>query len=782
MSDHESRALDNMAGSQTDLGDTSAQDCQEDVVSSYVTVTELAAEIVNSPQSGQAVGTGLAGQSSVHENNENQILNPEAESFVIHDQQRIHPGRHGVSLQDDVCHVQQVQAGGVGAQVMSDVTIWNSESVAGRRSGVELWTGMPFHGEESIPDVLGCAPKQVLRVKCLLDQDVKLPVGTFTDKVLPAPKHRLDINCVFTPDYFVALHQITAAPGYRPDGTPYPANTPNHVGARVSLPHTKLKLERWRYHLLGYEHAELTQFLEFGFPLGLVESAKLECQTRNHGSAYMWFDWVDKFIATEIQEGGMTGPFKLSPLWEITVSPLMTAHKKPLDRRTVYDATYGEGSVNSATPGDTYMGQPINFTYPRVEDYRVMILTAGRGAWMWKRDLKRFFLQLPLDPVEYSKVAVVWRGLFFLFVCLAFGLRHSGLNGQRVSDAVSWILRNLGLETIMQKLFNVCNYVDDFGGVEATEDRAKAAFEALAILLDDLGLQESKKKAVPPTTSITFLGVMFDSQRMEMSVPPDKITEIKTEIRKWLRKTTISKRELQSLLGKLFWVAKVVKYARAFMGRLLDQLRSMSKVHDGRKVKFTEESKKDVIWWGEYLEHFNGVSMIVNEDPIQLSYEQLLDTPDQLCAGDATPTGGGAWYGSEYWCGPLPLWLKDPLIPIHVKEFWILIVSAKLWGDAWTGRSITLFCDNDSVCDTVTYRKPHDQVLLSLLREFLHIVVTKKFFPHVRKINTKVNAIADHISRRFDKDSARDIFTKFGLHGMRQVSPKTTFFNLTSNW
>ena len=51
-----------------------------------------------------------------------------------------------------------------------------------------------------------------------------------------------------------------------------------------------------------------------------------------------------------------------------------------------------------------------------------------------------------------------------------------------------------------------------------------------------------------------------------------------------------------------------------------------------------------------------------------------------------------------------------------------------------------------------------------------------------RKINTKVNAIADHISRRFDKDSARDIFTKFGLHGMRQVSPKTTFFNLTSNW
>ena len=124
----------------------------------------------------------------------------------------------------------------------------------------------------------------------------------------------------------------------------------------------------------------------------------------------------------------------------------------------------------------------------------------------------------------------------------------------------------------------------------------------------------------------------------------------------------------------------------------------------------------------------------------------------------------------------------DPSIPIHVKEFWILIVSAKLWGDAWAGRTITIFCDNDSVCDTVTYRKPQDQMLLSLLREFLHVVVTKKFFPHVRKINTKVNEIADHISRRFDKDSATKIFSKFGLHNMRQVKPKTTFFNLSSNW
>ena len=774
-----------VAGIETVVTENAASEsCQEGFIPSYV-AGDQEVDMASAVDDFQLHGSNSEPQlPSSHV-----VLNPGAEPFVIHDQSRLHQGRLGVSLLDDVRHVQHVQAGGTGVQDLSGEFSWNSGTVTGRKpdkvkhsSGA--WTGseMPFNGVEDIPDVLGLAPKQVHRVKSLLDLVVKLPVGNFTDKVLPSSGHKLETNRVFTSDYFVALHQITAAPGYRADGTPFPVNTPNHLGARITLPHTKLKLERWRHHLIGYDGAELTQFLEFGFPLGLRDSAKLDCQTRNHGSAYMWFDWVDKFVAAEVQECGMTGPFQLSPWWGVTISPLMTAHKKPLDRRTVYDATYGEGSLNNATPCSTYMGQPIHFTYPRVEDYRILVLKAGRGAYMWKRDLKRFFLQLPLDPVEYKKVGVVWRGMFFFFVCLAFGLRHSGMNGQRVSDAVSWILRRMGLETDLELLYHVCNYVDDFGGVESTRERALAAFTALGRLLDDLGLQESKKKAVPPTTCITFLGVQFDSKNMEMSVPPEKITEVKEEISRWIRKTTISKRELQSLLGKLFWVSKVVKYARAFMGRLLDQLRSLSKVHDGKKVKFSEESKKDVIWWSEYLEHFNGVTMIVNEEPILLTYDQLLDTPDQVCAGDATPTGGGAWYGSEYWCGLLPTWLLDPSIPIHLKEFWIVVVSAKVWGDMWTGRTITIFCDNDAVCDCITYRKPRDQALLSLLREFLYLVVTKKFFPVIRKIKTTENEIADHISRRFDEEAAIEVFAKFGLKDMRRITPKTTFFNLSANW
>ena len=686
----------------------------------------------------------------------------------------------------DLLHVQEVQAGGVGRQGSPDNELRDGITSVQRRIHGDLTKDdvehtLPFQDELEIPDMLGTAPKQVHKVNKLPDMVVPIPGGNFLDKVLPAPENKLVINFQFTPDYFVALHNICSMHGVRGDGTRYDGYTPNHIGARISLPHSKLKLDRWRYHLTGYENAELCQFLEFGFMLGLSSEPDLVSKSRNHGSAYAWYGYVDKFITTEVKECGVSGPIKESPWQNLVISPLMTAHKKPLARRTVFDASFGEGSLNGATPADMYMGEATKYTYPKIEDYRLMILKAGKGSFMWKRDLSRFYLQLPLDPTEYDKVAVVWRGLIFFFVALAFGLRHSGLQGQRVTDAVSWILRRLGLET-GDFFFQVCNYVDDFGGVEETLIRANEAFEALGVLLDDLGLQESIKKAVSPRQEITYLGVLFNTITMEMSVPPEKLSEVKEEIRRWSRKTTISKRDLQSLLGKLFWVSKVIRYARAFMGRLLGLLRSAAMITSCKKVKFCTEAKKDIKWWGKYLEEFNGISMIINEDPIPLSYEQLMEKPHDIMAGDATPTGGGAWHGSQYWSQPLPLFLQDPQIGIHLKEFWTLIVSAKLWGDHWTGRTVVLYCDNDSVVETTTKRKPRDPEMASLLREFLYIVVTKKFHPVIRKIESKRNEIADFLSRRYDEAGAKDIFKKFGLSNISKIVPEEKLFTLTSDW
>ena len=128
------------------------------------------------------------------------------------------------------------------------------------------------------------------------------------------------------------------------------------------------------------------------------------------------------------------------------------------------------------------MGQPISFSYPKIDDFKNLVLSEGQGCWIWKRDLSRFFLQIPLCPVEYYLMGFVWRCFFFFFAGMMFGIRHAGLQGQRITTAVSWIHSRLGLET-SEKLYNSINYSDDIGGCEATQERAVQSFNALGNLL-----------------------------------------------------------------------------------------------------------------------------------------------------------------------------------------------------------------------------------------------------------------------------------------------------------
>ena len=246
----------------------------------------------------------------------------------------------------------------------------------------------------------------------------------------------------------------------------------------------------------------------------------------------------------------------------------MTAAKKPSSRRGVFDASFSDFSLNMNTPEKFYIGEDSNFTFPRLDDFSALILSLGRGCFLWKRDLHRFFLQLPLDPYDYDKVGCIWRGELFIFTSEIWGCRHAGLNGQQVTNLVTEIHRNLGRNSgcvhtsdslkllcpnsdsnCFSSPFNVLN--DDLAGTEKEYGRAVQSFNILGDLLDSLGLAESKDKAVAPTQILTYLGVEFDTLALEMRVNSKKLGELNTDLQAWSRRTVATKQELQSILGKL---------------------------------------------------------------------------------------------------------------------------------------------------------------------------------------------------------------------------------------
>ena len=88
------------------------------------------------------------------------------------------------------------------------------------------------------------------------------------------------------------------------------------------------------------------------------------------------------------------------------------------------------------------------------------------------------------------------------------------------------------------------------------------------------------------------------------------------------------------------------------MGRLLGQLKSMHPFPNNKKVSLSDPCRLDIKWWARFLRRFNGVELMYKDDPMDLTLEQLLDSPAKVNCGDAQVWGGGSDFGDEYWSRP----------------------------------------------------------------------------------------------------------------------------------
>ena len=174
--------------------------------------------------------------------------------------------------------------------------------------------------------------------------------------------------------------------------------------------------------------------------------------------------------------------------------------------------------------------------------------------------------------------------------------------------------------------------------------------------------------------------------------------------------------------------------------------------------------------------------MLYKTDPLGLSLDQLLDTDALVNCGDAQMHGGGSYYESEYWSRPFPHWLQCDSVPIHLKEFWTILVSAWIWGEQWKGKMEYIFCDNTAVVDVLERERPKDPKMLELLQEFLYIVCTRQFTPIFRRVGTKENAVADFISRCHDTKLIASYFEEQNLPMRTPVVAPDHLFTLLSNW
>ena len=339
---------------------------------------------------------------------------------------------------------------------------------------------------------------------------------------------------------------------------------PNFLKCRIPV-ESKLNVDRWRSHLANYWDQQLLDLLKYGFPIDFDRNCPLASTFVNHTSALQNDTHVSSYLQEELQHGAIIGPF-MEPPFPIHISPLMTRDKQDsIQKRTIMDLSWPKGlSINNGVDKNTYLSTQYLLNYTSIDNITASLCKLGPAAQLFKIDISRAFRQIKIDPGDIDLLGMKFQDQYFLDLSVPFGYRHGSKIFQRCTDSICHIMSKNGFPGLY-------NYIDDliFTGLPS---KIHSAYQFLQGLLQELGLDISQKKLVPPSTSVTCLGILIDTIHRTISIPPTKLQEITNMCKNWVTKTFCSKTHLQSLLGSLLYITKCVKPARIFLNRILQLL------------------------------------------------------------------------------------------------------------------------------------------------------------------------------------------------------------------
>ena len=380
------------------------------------------------------------------------------------------------------------------------------------------------------------------------------------------------------------------------------------MGAQIPAP-SGLNIPFLKLHCSRVEDKLTIKLAEFGCPIGLDKSVKLMSKkVQNHKGAREFPKQIDSYLEKECRLGACIGQFQQNPFKQAChISPINSVEKRDsTERRVIVDQSYPKRglSVNAAINLDLVSDMDVSLKYPTVDALVDLVVRKDRGCALMKRDLSRAYRQIPVDMGDIHTLGYQWKWGLYFDLALPMGLKSAAFFCQKMTNLIRHILEDEGFEFV--------NYLDDFGGAE----------------------------------TMTFLGILFDSVQFTLSTDEERLSEIRDLLDCWLARQWCSRNELQSLLGKLNFVAACVRPGQVSTMRLLALLRDTPATGS---IAIPEGTKADLLWWEHFLVKYNGVS-VMPESPWTES--------DELLSTDTCLDGCGGWFRGRFFHAPFPEALK----------------------------------------------------------------------------------------------------------------------------
>ena len=301
-----------------------------------------------------------------------------------------------------------------------------------------------------------------------------------------------------------------------------PLSSPCKIPPEAYCMQTPLIKEVWHYHLQNHHQQDLVQYfltsISNGFQIGF-HGTGLQSAKKNLVSVANHPEVVEDYLKHELSLGRMSGPYPISLCPEVHINRFGVIPKshQPGKWRLITDLSYPQGqSVN-----DGISSHLCSLTYVTIDDAIANIVLLGRGSMLAKIDIKSAFRLLPVHPTDRHLLAVKWRESIYIDHCVPFGLRSAPKLFTILADLLAWIEQNLGISYLI-------HYLDDYLTMGPPQSSlCQRNLEIFTRLCKDLGVPLALEKLEGPSTSLSFLGLILDTDRMEIRLPEDKLHRIK---------------------------------------------------------------------------------------------------------------------------------------------------------------------------------------------------------------------------------------------------------------
>ena len=398
--------------------------------------------------------------------------------------------------------------------------------------------------------------------------------------------------------------------------------------------------------------------------------------------------------------------------------------------------------------------------YASLDDALRLICHFGLGCQLVKMDLKDAYRVVPVHPDDQHLLGISWKEEVYMDRSLPFGLRSAPKLFTAVADAMTWALFSRGIRFLL-------HYLDDFlfVGHPGSQEASRAKDIATAVF-SELGVPIATHKTEGPSTQVSFLGFLIDTQAFQLRLPEDKLARLKELVRDWRGRRTCTRKQMESLLGQLSHAATAVRPGRLFLRQLFRLLPSAPEPY--HFIRLNVSVRADLSWWSFFLEEWNGISLFPQGPPTVHAYS---DASGSLGCGALVPNG--AWFIGQW----PPHWA---CVDIAVKELVPVLLAAALWGPSWRGQHVLFHIDNMAVVQVVRNLNASNPLLCHLLRCLYFYSAHFRFTFSATHIPGVQNIAADALSRQ-NLSLFRSLFPQLPQHTV-PLALVDLFLRQTPDW